>query len=175
MNFKNKKRSKGIVDIEFMVSIIVFLTVLTYVTFAVINLLPRLHQESFDQDIKSKVFQISELLMFNEGEPADWQTKPLLDDVKRFGFSSGGNYSMDVSKITKFDQYCSANYAKVKDLLGLDYTNDILVDIKIVGNGAISQCHPLAISTVRTVTTIVRLGLDSSNSNNVIEMTVSIM
>ncbi len=171
---------KGIVDIEFVISILVFLTVLTFVTYSVIAMIPRLHQVSFNQDIKSKAFQLSELMMFDEGEPKDWGTNAAvttIDDIERMGFSSGRDYSLDTNKISKFNAFCNApgNYAKMKDLLGLDYTNDVLVDIKIIGGATVASCHPVAVSNVRARTTLVRLGLDSANPSTVYEMTVSVM
>ena len=180
MSFDKKNGAKGVVDIEFMVSILIFLTVLTFVTFSVIGLFPRLHEEAFAHDIRSKAFQVSELLMFDRGEPTDWDTAATIGDVKRLGFSTGGNYTLDRNKINKLNTFCSdpSNYAALKSLLGLDYTNDIIIDIKEPpgpGSAILAACQPLVVSQVRSKTSIVRLGVDSSDKTKIIEMAISIM
>ena len=157
---------KGVLDIEFMLSIFLFLTVLSFVSFTLINTIPKLHQETFSQDIKSKAFQVSEMLLFDSGWPTTWESGGI-DDVKRLGISNGKRYYLDSDKLTTLRSYClpasmQVNYEKIKKLFGLDYRNDISIELS---DGVTDiNCGPTVISRTRAKAMITRMGVDDSTS-----------
>ncbi len=177
LNRASKSGIKGTLDIEFMVSVLVFLTAISFVSISVINNIPKLHQESFSQDLKSKSFQISELLMFDAGEPPGWGG---VSQAKRLGLSNGTKYYLSSAKISALNAYCNdavnkaANYDKIKDLLGLDFTNDIIIDIKDLSSVSKLACGPEATSTIRPKATITRIGVDTQSSS-ILMMMVSVI
>ena len=171
-------KKKGVLDIEFMISIMVFLTAITFVSFSPVSNIPKLHQESLSQDIKSKAFQISEILMFDQGWPTNWTTLlPNQDSqVNRLGLSGGGRYFLDSAKVTALNTYCTVpgKYDKIKDLLGLDYSNEVAIEIQDTDLIVKMDCKPPVTSQVRPKATITRIAIDSATSKMVI-MTVSVL
>ncbi len=177
-NMKHLRKKKGVLDIEFMISIMVFLTAIAFVSFSLVNNIPKLHQESLSQDIKSKAFQISELLMFDQGWPTNWNT--LLPDqdgqVNRLGLSGGNRYFLDSEKVTKLNTYCTipGKYDKIKDLLGLDFRNEVSIEIHDTDLIVKMDCKPPVTSQVRPKATITRIAIDSA-TNKILIMTVSVL
>lgn len=152
---------KGVLDIEFMLSIFIFLTVLSFVTLTVINNIPKLHQEVLSQDLKNKAYQVSEMLILDEGSPKNWSGG--IDNVKRIGLASGKKYLINNSKIQTLQSYCSnnqANYEKIKYKLGLDFRNDVSIEMTDYVNKI--DCKPPVISTRRTKAVITRIGVDDT-------------
>ncbi len=163
---------KGTLDIEFVISVLVFMTTIAIVSISIINNFPRLHEETFSQDLKAKSFQISELLMFDRGEPINWDTLPVTS-VKRLGLSNGTKYDISPEKVSALQGYCTGNYAGVKDLLGLDFRNDISIEIRDIDLGtAVLDCRPAAVSEIRAQATITRFVLMADES---MKMTVAVL
>jgi hypothetical protein len=178
MNSIHGKASKGVMDIEFIVAIVLFLTVLSFVSLTVIGVMPKLHQETFSQDIKSKAYQISEMLLFDTGIPTDWATPPKsINNVQRLGLSNGTQYFLSTAKMTELNTYCNNpnNYAGFKDLAGLDYVNDAILNITELGNpnNIKVYCKPKAVSQTRAKATITRFALD--DSKNLLQIEVSVL
>jgi hypothetical protein len=161
-------RKKGVLDIEFMLSVFVFLTALSFVLITLVSNIPKFHQDTVSQDIKAKAFQISEMLMFDQGWPTDWTGST----AKRIGLSEGSRYILNSSKIDNFVSLCINDYSRVKNMLGLEYNNDIVIEINTGGTTKI--CKPAAVSTSRSKATVTRLGVDSS-TKNISVMTVSVL
>ncbi|MBI4171089.1 MAG: hypothetical protein HY514_05295 [Candidatus Aenigmarchaeota archaeon] len=164
---------KGTLDIEFIISVLVFMTTITIVSISIINNFPKLHQEIFSQDLKAKSFQISELLMFDRGEPTNWDTLPVTS-VKRLGLSNGTKYDISPEKVSALQGYCTAgNYAGVKDLLGLDFRNDVSIEVRDIDLGTVVlDCRPAAVSEIRAQATITRFVLMANES---MKMTVAVL
>jgi len=162
----------GLIDIEFMVSIMVFLTVITFVVISILNNIPRLHQETLSQDLKSKSFQLSELLLFESGWPPNWDTEPV-GNVDRIGLSNGTKYYMELTKMAQLESFCSTDYGSVKDLMGLDFRNDIIIEVVDLSSTVLLTCEPAVVSQIRPIATTMRIGLNSLNG--ILIMRVSIL
>ncbi|MCX6818403.1 MAG: hypothetical protein NT129_00185 [Candidatus Aenigmarchaeota archaeon] len=115
---------KGIVNIEFVLSVIVFITTITFVTMTIVNNIPFLHRESISEHVKSKAYQISDILLFDEGYPSNWNE----NTVARLGLSSGKSYELSTQKITDLNDSCALNPNRTKELFG---ELGIYVDINI--------------------------------------------
>lgn len=145
---------KGILDIEFAVSLFVFLVVLSFVTISIVGTIPLLREQALTDDIRSKAWQLSELLVFDTGEPSSWT----IETVRRIGLSNGTRYGIDSTKITRLRTLCDGRdgYLRVKELLTVSVRNDIM--ITITEGGASFRCAPPAISSIAPTAVVTRYG-----------------
>ena len=172
---------KGVSEIEFIISVFVFITSVSFVTIIIINNIPLFHNKAFTDDLRAKSWQYSEILLFDEGYPKNWQTKQLTD-VKRIGFSSGF-YIIDRTKLNQLNVFCSdpnIGYNKIKNLLGLDVANDIVIeasnldDTPVIGTSKII-CGPSVTTQLRPQFQIVRLGILNFDDKPVIRLKITIL
>ena len=77
---------KGIAELEFIISVFVFITTISFVTFLIINNIPILHGLSASESLKSKSYQYSELLLFDEGVPMNREDESDTQNLKRIRF-----------------------------------------------------------------------------------------
>lgn len=145
---------KGILDIEFILSVFVFVTTVSFaVIMVVIGNIPGLQQLSTSEDLRSRNFQITEKLIFTQGYPEDW----VEDSVASLGLSSGEYYKMSLNKINNMSSLCQNNYQKVKDLLGLGYQNDVYINISYTDGEDLLICSYGV--TKRSKSEIYRVGM----------------
>lgn len=115
---------KGIVNIEFVLSVMVFLSTVSFVTFVIINNIPTMHHEAVSDHIKARAYEISHMLIFDTGNPANWDES----NVRKIGLSSGKPYELSSEKITNLNDLCSNSPSWIKTMLT---EPGIFVDIKI--------------------------------------------
>jgi|SRR3989344_4458371 len=159
-------RMKGIVEIEFIISVFVFITSVSFVTLVIVSNIPLLHNTASGENLKAMSYQYSEMLVFDEGYPTTWSSGNFAD-ARRLGFSSGKRYFVDINKITKFNTYCTdpfVGYDAMKGLLGIDNSQDITVEaIKLNGTALVGSetalCEPPVASRLRQQFTTTRLGV----------------
>ncbi|MBI5061468.1 MAG: hypothetical protein HZB67_04095 [Candidatus Aenigmarchaeota archaeon] len=128
------KSEKGLANLEFIISVAIFITVVSFVTITVFNTIPRLHSESVSEDMKARVYQISEALM-SRGYPENWA-----DDVKRFGLVED-DHVLSAYKIDLLDNICKTvdGYKKVRDSFS-DYS--IKIEVSDVDGNNFLICEP---------------------------------
>lgn len=169
---------KGFLDIEFAVSVFIFLIAISFVSITIISNIPALRQEAAREDLRSTGWQVSEILFFDEGEPDSWDTVDLNDPqytekVRRIGLSSGEKYELHESKIRTLDDLCGLNYNTVRDMvLGSDSPYALVVNIEIEGETDPFKCKPPAISDIRPQFTITRIGKTDAGSDVTMEVSV---
>lgn len=145
---------KGILDIEFILSVFVFVTTVSFVVImVVIGNIPGLQQLSISEDLRSRNFQITENLIFSQGYPENW----VEGNVTSLGLSSGDYYRMSLGKINNMSSLCQNNYQRVKDLLGLGYQNDVYINISYIDGEDLVMCNPGV--TKRSESEIYRIGM----------------
>ncbi|MFA4819996.1 MAG: hypothetical protein WC613_03505 [Candidatus Aenigmatarchaeota archaeon] len=168
---------KGVVEIEFVISVFVFITTVSFVTGIVISNLPVFHSASTSETLKSKSWQYSEMLLFDEGAPLDWQLPD--KDIKRIGLSTGSRYFLDESKIIKLYDLCSVGYAAVKDKLGVDTRNDIVIEVSYLDGSPVASsvtvCGPNVITQIRPSFQTVRLGVLNTADRPIVRIKVIII
>ena len=166
---------KGITEIEFIISVFVFITTISFVTIIIINNIPFFHNTALGNNLKTKSWQYSEMLLFDEGYPNDWNAKQF-SEIRRIGLSSS-RYFVDINKLSKLSVFCSdpnVGYKSVKNLLGIDFTNDIVIeasyldDSPIVGSKMI--CGPSVITQLRPQFQTIRLGILNSSDMPIIRI-----
>ena len=172
---------KGVSEIEFIISVFVFITSVSFVTIIIINNIPLFHNKAFTDNLKAKSWQYSEILLFDEGYPKNWQAVQLAD-IKRIGFSSGF-YIIDRTKLSQLNVLCSdpsIGYSKIKNLLGLDAVNDIVIeasnldDTPVIGASKII-CGPPVTTQLRPQSQITRLAVLNSGDMPVIRLKIIIL
>jgi hypothetical protein len=98
------------------------------------------------QTLLSEAYQISELLVNDVGEPANWN----ISYVKRIGLlneSLNKPNVVSVLKVLNASYLCNTNYPKFKQLL--DLKNDINFVVYLEGNLIANCSHPLGEKAVK--------------------------
>jgi len=146
-------KQNGQLNIEFIIDVALFSAIIFVIVGIIISEIPRaysIHEENY---VKSKTYQISEILLFDRGDPINW-TSESMDKIKRFGFSSGKNYYVNMTKINKFLNFCNNNYTGVLSKFDIK-DRDIVVIIRN-SNGIIGEC---GIKRKESYSTIKRFGI----------------
>lgn len=177
--FDNGVFMKGMAEIEFIISVFVFITTVSFVTSIVISNMPLFHGASMSDTLKAKSWQYSEMILLDEGAPTNWQTLSF-NDVNRIGLSTSKRYVLDKDKIDKLAAFCSSSYASVKDKLGLDIKNDIIIEASYIDEspvtgGSKTICGPGAISQIRPRFQTVRFGILNDADKTIIRIKVIII
>ncbi len=132
---------KGQINFEFIISFSIFIIVISYVTISAVANLPDLHRESVSNAAKARLFQVSELLLFDS----------------RIGLSTGEAYVLDVSRVNAMKDEC-ATYQRFRDRFSLDAPVDMRVLIKNDA-GIVLDCRPDIISASRSEFSLRRFGI----------------
>ncbi|MEM5829401.1 MAG: hypothetical protein QW040_02190 [Candidatus Aenigmatarchaeota archaeon] len=141
--------------VEFITSLVIFIGFATYISFQISLFLPNYLNEIRAERMRSEAFQLSELLINDPGEPANWYVN--FDNVKRIGLSDETknvtNFLSGI-KISSFFSNCSANYTKIKEKLNTDF--DFIVILKD-NEGKTYSCIPSVVYPRGINTTIRRV------------------
>jgi hypothetical protein len=109
---------KGQFTWDYVVSIITFITLVSYISLQIIGNIPNMLNAIRNEFLRSEAYQLSELLINDPGQPANWNPT----NVKRIGLSNETlnvtNY-ISSSKISSLVTICS-NYDNLVKLLGID-------------------------------------------------------
>ncbi|MBI2579476.1 MAG: hypothetical protein HYW27_01080 [Candidatus Aenigmarchaeota archaeon] len=139
---------KGQVNFEFIISVMVFLSVMSFITIQIINGVSVLRRELSVEDMKSSAFQVSNVIAFDEGYPENWNA----GNVLRIGLSSGF-YSLDDGKINSLKELCESEngYKKFVSLIGLEFSKDVYLNISKLSGETLAICSPKVESRVRNI------------------------
>lgn len=172
---------KGISELEFIISVFVFITTISFVTIIIVNNIPLFHTATVSERLKARSWQHSEMLLLDEGYPADWQTK-MFSEVERIGLSSG-RYFLDRNKLNQLSLLCSdpnTSYSAVKAKMGLTAANDIIIeasnldDSPVVGASK-TLCRPAVLTETRPQAHTIRFGVLNFGDKPVIRIRVAII
>ena len=162
---------KASINIEFILSVVVFLGAISFVTINIINVsLPFFHKEAVNDELKSKAFHISELLLFKKGVPGNWDET----NVRGLGLSSGEPYIIEESKILALNDSCSNDYQGV---LGLLYQKniDVVIDIIDLDGNNLCRCGPMVSSKARPEFSLQRIAVLDNVDKDIVKMTVRVV
>lgn len=137
MKIRIAKR-KGVLDIEFVLSVFLFLGTVSFITILIGRESVSLQNSAITDNMKSESYQISQLLMFNEGNPKTWESAAK-SDIKRIGLSSGQDYVLNEAKLAKLQQLCAGDYNFVSGMLT---TFNINITVKDDGGEVLYKCMP---------------------------------
>ncbi|MEM7819570.1 MAG: hypothetical protein QXD48_01955 [Candidatus Aenigmatarchaeota archaeon] len=137
-----------------------------------LDIMPTLHKTSILEDSKSRAYQISEYLIFSEGEPKNWNKF----NVKALGLSSGDFYILDINKINNLRNLCSTNYERVKEFLGQDYKTDIIMNMTYIDGSILFSCTPKVKTRLRSESSISRAAVvDISGIKYIVKFNVGVI
>jgi hypothetical protein len=116
---------KGQLTIQYLASFIFFLGLVIYIYFSYSANLPAFVEEVRKEDVRSKAFQLSEILLNDPGDPIDWDA----NTVNRIGLSDQNSNKTNLisrNKVYELGFLCS-NPEVVQQKLALDTPFSILV------------------------------------------------
>lgn len=123
---------KGQLTIQYLASFIFFIGLVLYIYFAYSANLPAYVEEVRKEDVRSKAFQLSEILLNDPGDPEDWEntTKYDITDINRVGLSDENSNKTNLISKLKVEQLqplCSPDFSVVQQKLALDKPFSIYV------------------------------------------------
>lgn len=154
---------KGQLSFDFYIGLIVFVTFVAYLIFEVMKITPTYLDKMREQRLYAEAYQISELLINDQGEPINWN---VVGGTKRLGLSDSSrnvtNY-ISLSKAAAFNNICNSDYTTTKALLGIpdNYQFSVYLVSKVDSTVPISCKSPQAIGRVRIVNMTRTVGFSS--------------
>jgi len=116
---------KGQLTIQYLASFIFFLGLVIYIYFSYSANLPAYVEEVGKEDVRSKAFQLSEILLNDAGDPSNWYTCGSPGCVNRIGFSDENSNKTNLISEQKTDalnSFCNVpqNFEVIQQKLALD-------------------------------------------------------
>ncbi|MBI2578566.1 MAG: hypothetical protein HYW26_02530 [Candidatus Aenigmarchaeota archaeon] len=161
---------KGVVNIEFIISVLVFLGTVFFLIISVANNVPQFHEGSLVSSLRSRSFSMSEALLLDEGAPKNWNS----GNVKRIGLSTPEKYVISMQKINALKGMCSDNYNNVRDLVTGDPNFAVVINItNVETNEVYVYCAPPVATLVLPQSLVKRYGVLESKERVSIEVGVA--
>ena len=95
---------KGQLTIQYLASFIFFIGLIVYIYFAYSINLPAFVEEVRKEDIRSKAFQLSEILLNDPGDPSNWGPDMEHTDINRIGLSDENSNKTNLISLKKIDE-----------------------------------------------------------------------
>lgn len=160
---------KAIINIEFFISVMVFLGTVFFLIVSVANNVPQLHQNALLSSLRSKTYSASELLLLDEGAPKSWNSA----NVQRIGLSAGQKYVLSLQKINELKALCSADYEKARDAVTGDARFSVMINITDIETGEVyASCIPAAQSLVMPLSEIRRYAILENGNRVSMDVTI---
>jgi len=144
-----KPKSKGMFNVEYLTVLTLFIIFSTYFTFRMMEQKPAYVAEVQREIFRAESYRLSEMLVDDAGEPANWQTLAE-GGIKRIGLSDESKNVTNLvseAKLLKMEQMCGADYAAVKRLVGGQHDFSL---VRIDSSGVLETvCWPGATGDVK--------------------------
>ena len=137
---------RGIINIEFVISLMVFLSTISFASIIIINSLPTLRYEAVGNDMRSKAYQLSNIFLFN---------------------LSNQPYILDMDKINDMSNLCN-NYENFREL----FSEYLRLDIDYLDGTELLSCRPPLETLLKPEFTVKRF---ATVNNDIVIMSISIM
>ena len=162
---------KAQLTIEYLASFITFIGLIIFIYFTYSGNIPGFIEEVKKEDVRSKAYQLSEMLVNDPGEPINW------DDVgpKRIGLSdeiSNKTNLISLDKVRELEQRCS-NFENIKKWLGLNKSFSIYVFNISQNNGKrnrLCECISTELITTAINTTVRRVTILNNTETGRLEL-----
>lgn len=151
--------------IEYLAALSVFITSVVFIAYQMIYYVPQYLNEVNDERMRINAYQISELLVNDPGDPANWYTSP---QIFRLGLSNETlnktNY-VSFTKISAFNNLCSAQggYDNIKKYVGATENFTILLYDMTTPGPPLIICQPSITFSSLINTSISRIVTIDSN------------
>ena len=145
--------SKGQENFEFIISVMVFLSVTSFITIQIINNISSMRRDLLTEDMRSTAFQISNIIILDGGYPNNWNS----GNVERIGIADGF-YSISQNKLNELKNICESDggYKKFLSIIGTDVSKDIYLNISKLSGETLVLCAPEVDSSIRSRAEILR-------------------
>lgn len=159
---RRKFPMKGQLSVDFIVALIVFISLSFYLAFQILNIVPNYLQEVRLQEIRSEAFQISTLLVNDVGLPQNWHDldDDDLDEIERIGLSGSLTRTniVSIQKLDTLQEICSSDERDglFKKWFATDLTISILVFDRTDGE-ILLDCIPVSPTSPVLVATASRI------------------
>lgn len=166
---------KAVVNVEFFVSVIVFVSTIFFLIISIVSVIPQFHEGSALISLRSRSFAVSEALLLDEGAPRNWDSASA-GSIKRIGLSTKEKYVLSLKKIDKLKAMCDADYENVRNLVAGDpkYAVTIKVtDVDTDPENPYMECAPSAISAVLPKSVIRRYAVLENGNKVILEIGVA--
>ena len=118
---------KAQLTVEYLASFITFIGLIIFIYFTYSGNIPGFVEEVKKEDVRSKAYQLSEILVNDPGDPTNWDQPA--SDIKRIGLSDEKSNKTNLiswDKVVELDNQCG-NFDDIKRWLGLNKSFSILV------------------------------------------------
>ena len=164
---------KGQLSVDFLISLTLFVIIASYLSFQLLNIVPYFLREIKLQNLRSELFQISEILLNDPGEPIDWYENP--DLTKRIGLldeKKNLTNFLSLEKIIGMEKICKSDYERFRNLIGSERI--ILISIKELENErTLAACTPTNIPKTQMITIIRNFAfINETNQLSIGKMTI---
>lgn len=157
-------------DIEFVLSVFVFVIVIGFVSMIIISNVPLLRSSALSDDLKARAYQVSYQITFYKGLNAAGNGNNWNDaDVSQVGLASD-RYDLSLIKINELNELCASSYERFRDLVAQDFKRVVIVNVSTTTT--LAYCAPQKITIVNPEFQISRFALIGTN---VARVTVSVL
>ncbi|MEM5882872.1 MAG: hypothetical protein QXQ77_01350 [Candidatus Aenigmatarchaeota archaeon] len=154
--------------VEYVISVGFFISFVAYIFFLLLRYYPIYLQEMESERKRLEAYQISELLINDPGEPANWDT---LDSVKRLGFldeNKNKTNLLSLAKVNKMrdlmsNDFCAPNYGYewVKSKIDSEFDFSLTL-VNLNTREILISCFPPKVVITPTNITVRRIVVFSS-------------
>ena len=145
---------KAVIRIEFFFSVFLFLGSIFFISLSIGKEVTTLENKIKSENLKSKSYELSEILLFDKGYPENWN-EVNDTEIKRIGFSEG-NYFLSEQKLQKLQNLCDTNYTFVNNLLTDHYIN---ITVKNIDDDVLYKCEPKIETLIQPKFVTQRIGI----------------
>ncbi len=158
---------KGQMTVEYLISFMIFVGIIAYIYISYSANIPSFVEEVRKEDIRSKAFQLSEILVNDPGEPENWDA----NTVERIGLLDESSNKQNLISGDKVEELsnnfpCPAQYDNLMNKLGMNETFAIIIS-KYTGEirQSIYTCNPPALIGTINVTIVRIVALNDTQSD----------
>jgi len=127
---------KAQLTIQYLISIIVFIGLITYIYISYSANIPAYIQEVRKEATRSKAYQLSELLINDPGEPKNWNQSSSVNEIKRIGLLDQSSNRQNLISWNKTEKLTELTYEQIQERLALEGEQFSIIISKIRDDGS---------------------------------------
>ncbi|MEM5815231.1 MAG: hypothetical protein QXD89_01945 [Candidatus Aenigmatarchaeota archaeon] len=142
-------------DYGFYISLMIFITAIVFIFYEIVSFYPLFYRELKKEVLYFEGYQISQILVNDPGEPADWYSD--LSEIERIGLASEffNTFNLlSIQKVNAVNFLCNNEYERFKKLIGTNYDVNlvlILLDGRYLINCTKNLSREIAVKVSRII------------------------
>lgn len=161
---------KSQINIEFIISVGIFISVIIIIASDVVHVFPAEYENIRQEKVKNKAYQVSEILLFSKGIPENWPELEI-SQISTIGLAIK-RYDLNLSKILALEAKCNIDYESMSNLILQDKSMRIVINITDSFGNQIAQCIPPTISRFVNFYEIIRY---STVNNELVKISIGVI